>query len=393
MTYANAKKLFTFHRECDDTKILSYLLEKILHRSSIPNIILIIGKYSYSTGAYLASVLGRSTYKTSRCSEYYAFEPYEMFSINGKHIDSGVMCNYIENIVSIISDKFPEVVKGRDFIKRIPLSERSAALVLSLLFSSDEKCDFIIFECESNDLFERTISKYIPSPLLTILTDTEDDRLLKSIPDNTAECVCYSRENNYDYISNIFTKSGTHMNFVANNKIVISKTTSSGTDLFYNSQMLNTNIIDRKFILSAAFALESAKTLDHRSIPIPTSCIFRGMREMKNPFDFVFYSHYPTIVCKAIGNCDTKESINDSLSELQKILTGDLKLFYIHYPTDKFELKIDCFNYDDDTYLRKNISEFIRSNMKDILVFIGNINIISTIKKELELIPFLHRRA
>lgn len=392
MTYANAKKLFTFHREYDDTEVLSYFLGKIFCRSSIPNIILVIGKYSFPTGAYLASVLERSTYRTSRCSEYYAFEPYEMFSVNGKHICSDLMCSYVESIASIISNKFPKVAKGRDFIKRIPLSERSAALVLSLLFSSDEKCDFIIFECESSDFFERIISKYIPSPLLTIFADTESDRLLESMPAKTAECVCYSSENNYDYISNIFTESGTHMNFVANNKIVISKTTTSGTDLFYNSQMLNTKIIDRRFVLSAAFALESVKTLDHRSIPIPTSCLFRGMWEMKNPFDFVFYSHYPTIVCKAIGNCDTKESINDSLSWLEKILKGNIKLFYIYDPNDKLELELDCFNYDDNIYLRKNISEFIKSNIKNILVFIGNINIISTIKKELELIPFLHRR-
>ncbi len=356
MIYANAKKMFRTAKGAHDLDLISHICKEFPRKTPI---VFVVGDNSHSVTALLSSMFkNASVFKKD-----FAFDEYEMFKANGKYISPLEFVKYAEYVSSF---------------SNIPKSPECISLAFSLMLAKEKNCGILIYDCPSTDFFFKSASALKSKICIAALSDNHGKSISKAMPENIKECILLSDTPNYDYISNIFNGNGTRMTFVSPNKLLISKQGLTGSNFFYNGEPFETNVFEPLNIALSALATETARAAARCGAEISEHDIRSGLYKADLPFEFDFYSLSPVIALKAIKNNSSKEEISASVSYLEKLIKSKVKIFS--------NIESSDHPYDRSVYLRKNISSFIKEYQAFPVLFIGDLNFVSKIKKELRFV-------
>ena len=359
----NAKKIFSTERDVDCQKSID-ILNSFLPDLSKNKIIYIIGDDTDACGAFVSSVIERSNFSAGRARSFLELEPHNIFLLGSQCVPTQDICAYLDRLTSpLLTVGKSENSKSNRIFDKLPLSKESLACLFTFDYFAQKECDFIVFEC-SEAFFENILSKLKIVPTVAIFTSFDGEKtskLTEALPYGTKDIICYSKNENYDYISNKYSAKEARMTFVSQNKINTVRSRALRSDFYYNSISYHIQAIEPKNIIYASLSLECINALSRLFTPFSRPTIYAGLEQAKLLFDFEIFSLSPIILLKA-KNFDE----DSSLSFLEKKTVTVIKQEML--PSSAFH---------------KTLKNLIVKNDTDTLLFTGNLKFITEIKKEL----------
>ena len=346
MTYANIKKLFSKNSSAE---VSAELLNNMLEGKPSGNLIYVVGDNTDACGAFITSILQKADILAGRARSCFELEARKLFSIGADFVSPQDMENFF----------------GRTALPSLKNIQREA---LSCLFALDHfdknNCEVIIFET-TKDFFKNTLSKLNITPDIVIFTSIEEETLLKmtnTLSRGTKDAIYFSSRDNYDYISNRYSQTGTRLTAVSSNKINIVKTNSFGTNFYYNTLPYKIQAAEHENIIFAALSLECISALSRLGMSFSNYSLTKGLESADLLFDFKLFSLSPTVILKA-GRLDMA-TIPSFLKEraLTVIKEEDI-------PPSAFH---------------KTVKSLVEQSSFDALLFSGSLSFLENIKKELE---------
>ena len=363
MIYANAKKIFSTERNADFQKSVD-ILNTLLPDLSKNKIIYVIGDDTDACGAFVSSVIESSRFSIGRARDCFELEPHNIFSINGSCIPTQNICANLDRLASLLLNMGQsENAKSNRIFDKLPLSKESLACLFAFDYFAEKECDFILFEC-SEAFFESILSKLKIVPAVALFTSFDGEKISKftdALPCATKEMICYSKDDNYDYISNKYSAKGTRISFVSQNKIKPVKTGGLGSDFYYNSTSYHIQAFEDKNIIYASLSLECISALSRLFSPFSRTAIYVGLEKAKLLFDLEIFSLSPMVILK-VNNFD--EDINPYFLQGKTVTVVKEEML-------------------ESATFHKTVKSLISNNGQDAILFTGSIRFINEIKKEL----------
>ena len=277
-----------------------------------------------STSAMLASCLMAAGYKTALFTSPYLYAFGERMQIDGVPISDATLCRVIERLR-------PHVDKMEDRPTEFELITAAA-----LLWFREEKVDYAVIEVGMGGRLDAT--NVFPAPLLSVITsisldhtaylgDTEEaiarekaGILKKGTPGLVGEVTPSVRA----ALTEAANERGTELSFLDPAAIREVSPTRFGTTFSYR---------DRREVAipfsavyqpkNASLVLDACDLLRKRGVAIPEEAILSGLRSVKWPGRFEYFSHEPDVVFDGSHN---PEGIAAAMASIRALYEGKFLL-------------------------------------------------------------------
>ena len=272
-----------------------------------------------STSAMLASILMEEGLRVGLFTSPYIYTFGERMQINGVPISDGDLCRVIEAIRPAV-----------DAMEDRP-TEFELITAAAFFYFAEQKIDIAVIEVGMGGRLDAT--NVIPAPLLSVITGISLDHTAylgdtvekiaaekAGILKRTSACVCGVMEESVGYtIAEIATSLDIYCGFVAPSALRVRSVSPRGCKFSYRHRRgLRIPFAATYQPYNAALVLDACDELRNRDLHISERSIRRGLRNVRWPGRFEYFSRKPDVVFDGSHNPEGIAAARDAIKAIYR---------------------------------------------------------------------------